>query len=108
MTYCHRCGAQIEENDRFCHKCGAPVEAAPQPVIYAAAPPPPPPQPKSTVGIEPLIILALALLAILVAAIVIFVFYFSGFEFIFTPATPGNSDFSHVSAATTTLITAWS
>lgn len=36
MTYCRRCGVQLQENAEFCHKCGTPV--------VDFLPPPPPPE----------------------------------------------------------------
>ena len=49
-AFCSKCGAHVEENERFCPKCGndvtaaapaAPVAAAPVPVAQPVAPPPP-------------------------------------------------------------------
>ncbi len=25
MSYCHKCGAKLKEDDKFCYACGAPV-----------------------------------------------------------------------------------
>src|ERR1700722_20424986 len=45
MTYCSKCGSQVE--GRFCAKCGAPVDAGPTP-----GPNPTPPGAAAGLGIE--------------------------------------------------------
>lgn len=39
MTYCRKCGTQLEENARFCHKCGTEVIASPPTSTTAFATP---------------------------------------------------------------------
>lgn len=62
MTYCHKCGAQLEEGARFCHKCGTQV------VTYF---PPLAPTKSRPWHKDPLIVVAIGLIAILLSAVVI-------------------------------------
>ncbi len=79
MPYCHRCGAQLEEDARFCYKCGTPVAAYTQPQAALAQRMPARPLRK-----DPLIVVVIGLVVILVAAAVIV-------AFLFTPTTPWSS-----------------
>jgi hypothetical protein len=67
MPYCRRCGAKLEDQDRFCPKCGTPAER------FTASQTPPPQNPSYKpvpIKKDPLIIGGITLIAILVVAVV--------------------------------------
>src|ERR1019366_7267780 len=57
MTYCTKCGSQLEAGIQFCTRCGALVEAKPQPAVQDAtsqrAAPEPTPQSATATAPEP-------------------------------------------------------
>jgi len=68
LTFCRRCGAQLEENAKFCHKCGTPVvTVAAQPVFVSA---------RKKNSMLPLII---GLIVVVAVAIIVSAFVFSQF-----------------------------
>lgn len=70
MPYCQRCGAKLEDGDKFCQRCGAPVASYP-------IPPPPPPKPparqteKTPFLLPALILIAIVTMAAIVGAVVL-------------------------------------
>jgi predicted membrane protein len=71
LPYCPKCGAKLEEYDRFCPKCGTPAISAPPtaPSLPKQSARPLPPLRK-----DPLILAGIALIVILVTAVVAAVF----------------------------------
>ncbi|MCW4000676.1 MAG: zinc ribbon domain-containing protein [Candidatus Bathyarchaeota archaeon] len=77
MPYCRRCGAQLQDYDRFCPKCGTPV------ITFTKAPAPPPvPQstPQKRLLKDPYVLAAIALVIIVVAAVLVVAFMFAPFS----------------------------
>ena len=68
LPYCRKCGAKLEDYDRFCQKCGTPVIAAPPPEPSA---PKQSARPLSPLRKDPLILAGLGLIVILVTAVVV-------------------------------------
>lgn len=71
LPYCRKCGAKLEDYDRFCPKCGTPVVAAPPPAPSLSMKPVRPVQPMRK---DPLILAGIGLIVILVTAVVVAVF----------------------------------
>jgi hypothetical protein len=65
LPYCRKCGARLEDYDRFCPKCGTPAVTytAPTPLTQAA-------RPVASIKKDPIIVAGIALIAILVVAAV--------------------------------------
>lgn len=70
LPYCHRCGAQLDEDARFCHKCGSEVITYVPPV----SPPAAPPAKHKPWNKDPLIVVTIGLVVILLSAVVIVAF----------------------------------
>jgi outer membrane protein OmpA-like peptidoglycan-associated protein len=68
MTFCTTCGNLLAPRAKFCPKCGAAADAAPQPLLPAAAIPPPqayaPPQKRSGLPVLLVILAVLGLIAV--------------------------------------------
>lgn len=106
MTYCRRCGAQLEENAGFCHKCGTQVIAVLPSLPVAPSKPPRTPISSSTI----ILIVAVTVAVLVVAGIfVILTFTPIGSTHIIhsNQTNVGNFDFPWQNKAVTHGLSGW-